>query len=131
MFRIPRSLLFAHVVVFAVLGVFLWRACAAPAAGRSVSLSDATAAPTYLVYLWPGGTVTYADRHGENCPSGGYFSDVQAYHWNGSALPYGQRWSARLGVQYWRNEHRRLVTFDGVTFANRTRASVLVAAWCE
>lgn len=136
MFRsIPRHVVIAHVVIFAVLAVALWRACdSASAQARAVGLGDAITPPTYLVYLYPHGSVTYArsDRHhvGENCPHGGFFTDVSAYHWNGTALA-PQRWTSDHTLTYWRNRNGRSVSFDGITFHNGTYSPVLVAGWCD
>lgn len=93
---------------------------------RAVSLADASYPPTYLVYLYPGASVTYAD-HGENCPGGGFFSDVSAYQWNGHAV--GRQHHTELS-DYWPTKSGR-VTFDGITFRNRSHRPVLVAGWCE
>lgn len=111
-----------------------------------VGLADATTAPTYLVYLWPHGSVTYSSgRDGWNCRKGqrlpdgstlkrnGWFSDVSAYAWNGTAIgaqvDYDDydAWSVR---SYWHGAHGH-VTFDGITFYNGSNVPVLVAGWCE
>lgn len=93
---------------------------------RAVSLSDSVYPPTYLVYLYPHASVTFADVKGYNCPHGGYFSDVSAYSWHGRALG-AQRHTTLLDS--WRNRTGR-VTFDGITFRNASRSYVLVAGWC-
>jgi hypothetical protein len=93
-----------------------------------VGLGDATTAPTYLVYLRPHGSVTYSvGSDGHNCPRGGFFTDVSAYAWNGTAI----------GAQFHTNDHdywrgyRGRVSFDGITFHNGTHRKVLVAGWCD
>lgn len=117
------------------LAAFLIIGTPAPAAGtpapftaRAVALSDATWPPSALRLLYPGQTWTVA-RDGTPCPRGGYYGDVSAYRWNGSALG-AQTWTADHQVTYWRATRGR-VTFDGVTFRNRTRDPVLVAGWCQ
>lgn len=109
--------------------------CAATSDARPVALSDATYAPTTLVLLHAGDAVTVADRFGYDCHTRngrGYFSDVSAYKWNGRALG-AQRWDSVDMVYYWRIPHTRgqSVRFDGATFYNDSRHSVLVAGWCE
>lgn len=90
----------------------------------SPALGDARTPPTELAYLQPHASVTYAHgRSGYNCQPRGWFSDMQAYRWNGSAMPAQRR--TRDGYRWGR------VTFDGITFRNGSRAPVLVAGWCE
>lgn len=135
-----RFVIAAHVAIFAVLILAAFyaasaRADSSPRHVRAVGLADALSPPQYIVYLGVGAHVTYARTDkghvGENCPrTGGYFTDVSAYHWNGTALR-AQRWTPDGTVTYWPNSNGRRVTFDGITFTNRTRAPVLVAGWCE
>lgn len=97
---------------------------------REVELSDARRPPTRLAYLMPGEARTYARGiEGWNCRDRTWFSDVSAYHWDGSALG-PQRFNRRTQVMFWRSVRGR-VTFDGITFRNRTDRPVLVAGWCE
>ena len=93
----------------------------AAAHARSVSLTDASSAPSYLRLLQPGSGVTKTRQ----CPRGQFYSDVNAYRWNGHALA-PQRWNAAGDVMTWGR-----VKFDGITFHNGGRRPVLVAAWCE
>lgn len=125
---------FVFFLLFAIgAGLIATVADASVPQARPVALTEARSAPTYLVYLWPHGSVTYATGNdGHNCPGkrGGYFSDVSAYAWNGSALG-PQRWDD-IGAYYWHVPHHHgRVTFDGSTFNNESRYRVLVAAWCE
>lgn len=115
---------------------------AASRQAREVELSDARIAPSKLAYLKPGQDRTYAHGvEGWNCPHRTWFSDVSAYHWDGSALG-PQRFDARALKYVWRNTVQRArrshwrsvkgqVTFDGITFHNRTGQPVIVAGWCE
>lgn len=100
---------------------------------RPVALAQATTPPTEMVYLYPNASVTYADANGYNCPDHrSYFVETSAYQWNGKALA-GQRWNADHTVSFWTrpgHPHQR-VSFDGITFRNRTKTGVLVAGWCE
>jgi len=100
---------------------------------RPVTLSMARVEPTWLV-LVPGMDV----RHGRvrfhrvthaatPCPHGGYFSDVSAYRWNGSAL--GGQHETRMRVSWRDTREGGRVVWDGVTFTNRTTRAVLVAGW--
>lgn len=138
--RFPTAALWAIGAALAIIAAVLLAsvsiAQATPTA-RAVALSDAAVPPTYLVYLWPHGSVTFARETGrhrraaDNCPRGGYFSDVSAYAWNGAPLA-PQRWD-RIGVYYWQlgHGHHGRVTFDGITFRNESSRKVLVAGWCE
>lgn len=103
---------------------------ASDAHGRAVSLSEARQAPTYLVMLYPGASVSYDPDDGMgNCPHrGGFFSDVSAYDWRGGAI--GPQRTDDWSVEYWRHPSGGRVTFDGLTFRNRTHRKVLVAGWC-
>jgi hypothetical protein len=94
---------------------------------RPVALTDATVPPNTLRYLMPGQHVTYPIQ----CANGsGFWSDVSAYRWSGRALG-AQRWS-RSALRYvWDDPRGGRVTFDGITFRNRTRSPVLVAGWCS
>lgn len=100
-----------------------------------VSLWDATVAPSELAYLKPGKSVTFASEDdGYNCTNAkgrgtGWFTDTSAYGWNGEAVG-AQRWNADHTVTYWMVAHRR-VTFDGITFRNHSKLSVIVAGWCD
>ncbi len=93
---------------------------AADGASRAVALSEAREAPSYLRLLAPGQSVTKLRQCGEN-----YWSDLNAYRWSGAALAR-QTWNRDRTLTRWGR-----VTFDGVTFRNGSRASVLVAGWCE
>lgn len=62
------------------------------------------------------------------CPRGGYFTESQAYRSNGAGMR--QRWNVDRTLTYW-NAPTGRVTFDGVTFRNRTRATVIVKGWCS
>lgn len=130
-----RLFFVSHAVLWALLIALVISASQAHASGRpvghAVSLSQARSAPTYLTYLWPHGSVTYArGSDGHNCQHGGYFSDVSAYTWKGTQLS-DQYWSKRGLFYFWRDDKGKRVTFDGITFRNHTRGRVLVAAWCE
>jgi hypothetical protein len=96
------------------------------ASARPVNLTDATYAPSRLVYLQPHMAATFDV---DQCPRGTYFSEVSAYRWNGHALS-AQRWNADHTVTYW-SYGRERITFDGITFRNATHHHVLVAGWCE
>lgn len=122
----------AVLLVLAAMVLLTWGlAGLARADVRAVSLSDASAPPASLVYLYPGASVTLAHaRTGYTCaPAGRYFSDVSAYRWDGSALG-PQRWEARALRYVWRDHAGRAVTWDGATWRNHTGAPVLVAGWC-
>lgn len=97
----------------------------AGANARAVSLSDATYPPTYLRYVYPHRSVTRTRQ----CGRDGYWSNVSAYKWDGSALG-AQQWDRRNLRYQWRSLYGR-VTFDGITFTNSTRYPVLVAGWCD
>lgn len=120
----------AHSIFSGVVLLTALLLCAATSHARPVSLADASTAPTYLVYLWPHASVTYASGHaGYNCRGGGWFSDVSAYTWRGAAVG-AQHWNRAHDLIYWRTRNGR-VTFDGITFYNASRSPVLVAGWCE
>lgn len=89
---------------------------------RAVSLSDAATMPTVEHALRAHRSVSVPLWCAFN------LTDVSAYYWDGSALG-AQRWTSDHTVTYWRAKRGR-VTFDGLTFRNRTRATVLVAVWC-
>lgn len=125
-----KVFILTRVVLWAVLVGLIVASAQAKAAQRAVSLQDARVAPTYLVYLWPHGSVTYArGSDGHNCQHGGFFSDVSAYTWKGGELS-DQHWSKHRQLAYWHDDKGKRVTFDGITFRNHTRARVLVGAWC-
>jgi hypothetical protein len=95
-----------------------------------VSLWDAVQPPSELSVVWPGESHTYArGREGWNCSHHAWFTDVQAYRWNGQALGR-QQWNDRTQVIFWRDKRGGRVTFDGITFRNRTHHPVQVAGWC-
>lgn len=98
---------------------------AAPTA-RAVPLAAATEAPAMLRYLMPGQHETRVIQ----CPNAVHWTNVSAYRWNGRALG-AQRWSANALRDVWDDPRGGRVTFDGITFRNRTRAPVLVAGWCD
>lgn len=104
------------------------------AQARPVALSDATIAPTEMVYLYPNASVTYADGRGYNCPDHkSWFTDTSAYQWNGKAMGPQHQSKGSNYFDYWvrpGHPHQR-VTFDGITFRNHTKIGVLVAGWCE
>jgi hypothetical protein len=108
----------------AVLAVTMLTPGLAANAAQPVVLSDAAVSPTWLRLVQP--------HRSAAIPLGCAYraSDVSAYRWNGHALG-AQRWTADHLVTYWTTRHHRRVTFDGVTFRNRTRSAVIVAAWCE
>lgn len=141
--RPPRKR-YARRAVFAIVGALVLTAAltfaaygtAHAATHRAVSLADASAPPTVLAILRPHHAyMPAADWQGRPCGLGGrrhgYFSDVSAYRWNGSALG-PQRWDD-IGVDYWQLGHGRhgRVTYDGLMWRNESRATVLVAGWCE
>jgi hypothetical protein len=100
---------------------------------HAVALTDAHSAPSVMVMLTPNEHITYAHgRDGWNCRRS-YFTDVSAYSWTGRAIG-AQHHDARTDVDYWRvphhGTHTSEVVFDGATFFNHSRASVLVAGWC-
>lgn len=99
------------------------------AQAHAVPITAARHAPREMVYLYPGGTVTY-DK-GFQCPRGAYFSDVSAYTWKGGKLGR-QTWESNGPYVYsqWRSGFGGRVTFDGITFRNETPRRVLVAGWC-
>lgn len=105
-------------------------------APRAVGLFDAISAPSRLRYLRPRQSVTFAyGRAGNNCRRtrhhrAGFFSDVSAYTWRGGSLR-PQRWIDSHTVIAWPSQDGGRVTFDGITFRNRTPSPVLVAGWCE
>lgn len=111
--------------VWAALGMLAAAALASPTDARRVSLTDARVAPSMMVL------VPAHETHNAltQCAHGTYYSDISAYRWNGRALG-AQRWTRERTLTYWRARHGR-VTFDGITWRNRTRAAVLVAGWCE
>lgn len=118
----------AAALILATLGL------AAPAsagtAPHAPELSEADAPPTVLRYLRPDASATFArGRDGHNCRGGGWFSETQAYRWDGRALGQ-QRWTREHDLTYWPARRGR-VTFDGITFHNDTHQPVLVAAWCD
>lgn len=137
--RIARSI--QAVVIAALLAIAVSAAIAPDAhAGEGtwkahrVGLGDALTPPTVLHYLRPHRSITYTHgRDGHNCPRGGWFSDVSAYAWNGTAIgaqvDYDDydAWSVR-SAGHGAHGH---VTFDGITFWNGSNVPVLVAAWCE
>lgn len=135
--RKRAALAFAPLALLAVIVTALALASPATAsharahAPRAVGLFDAVAPPQYLVYLGPGASVTYAYGHdGHNCPRGGFFTDTSAYTWRGGSLT-PQRWNRDRTLTFWRSQDGGRVTFDGITFRNRTPSPVLVAGWCE
>src|SRR4051794_15575014 len=53
----------------------------------TVSLWDAVQPPSELSIVWPGEQHTYArGREGWNCAHHAWFTETQAYRWNGEAL---------------------------------------------
>lgn len=102
---------------------------AALIAAAAVSLGQAHTPPTEMAYLWPHSHVTYdVDGDGHNCWShgGSFFTDVQAYRWDGTGFARQRR------LQYedlWQRGALK-VTFDGRTFTNHSRVRVLIAGWC-
>lgn len=110
------------------------------APAKAVALTDASDAPTFLRMIPPRGHVTPAraihDRLGRPCRNPetgkrGYFSNVQAYAWNGASIG-GQQYDHHESIDFWRIPGlKRVVWYDGLTFHNPTRTSVLVAGWCE
>lgn len=92
-------------------------------AAQSVSLTDATVAPSWMRLVQPHRSAAIPLRCSYS------LTDVSAYRWNGGALG-AQRWTADHLLTYWTTPHHRRVTFDGRTFRNRTRVGVIVAAWC-
>jgi hypothetical protein len=100
--------------------------CLTPIGARAVALSDATHRPTFARTLRPGRTLTRTRQ----CAQGGYFADVNAYRANGGAL--GAQMTNEDGtILAWLARDGRAVTFDGITWQNRTLRSVIVAGWCE
>lgn len=92
--------------------------------GRPVALTEARRPPTWLVLVKAGGSVTRAVQ----CPGRTFYSDVNAYRWDGGPLA-PQKWAGRGGpfpAMRW-----GAVTFDGLTFRNHNDRPVLVAGWCE
>jgi hypothetical protein len=125
-FALTVAVLVAAVLVAAV---FLAGSMANPytanaAQPHAVALADAAYAPDYLRVLRPMRATTVARQ----CGRDGYWPEVSAYKWNGAALG-GQRWNAERTLTYWRAARGR-VTFDGITWRNRTWHAVLVAGWC-
>ena len=116
----------AITTALALVALILSSALAADAAvAKPVSLSDARTAPDFLRALKPGRTVTVTRQ----CPRGGYWMETSAYRGRGGALG-GQRWTSDHTVTYWPAAYGGRVTFDGITFANRTTRTVLVGGWC-
>lgn len=89
----------------------------APPVAHRVTLADASSPPTRLLYLRPGRTRCIAPRLAYG------MSDVQAYRWNGRALP-AQRYSRDGLTILWGR-----VAFDGVCWQNGTRQPILAAVW--
>lgn len=104
---------------------------------RSVSLSDARIAPSWVAVVKPGRFVTPpTNRKGQPCKGRkgrrAFFSDVSAYTGTGGALgpqydttSYGDPFIA------WDSPRGGSVGYDGLTFYNATEAPVLVAGWCD
>lgn len=133
-----RAYLLPFVAVLAAMVLLTWglAGLARADAPRAVALSAAASPPASLVYLYPAARVTLADARGYTCAArgdsspAGYFSDISAYQWDGSALS-AQVWDARALRYVWRDSAGRAVTWDGVAWRNHTRRPVLVAGWCE
>jgi hypothetical protein len=123
-----------------ILALVIALAVAAPAtaSARPVSLSQANYAPDWMVLVQGDSAATPAvDRKGQPriCKTitgrSGYFADINAYQWYGSALD-SQHVNRRNGFLYWRDRQGGgRVTFDGFTFRNHTTEPVLVAGWCD
>lgn len=121
-----------------ILGIGYGTAHAA-AGGKSVELSAASIEPDYLAYVPSDGRATpkraIRDYYGRPCRNPdtgrrGYFSDVQAYRWDGGALA-GQQWDGTRLLYSWADTREGgRVTYDGITFRNHTARPVLVAGWC-
>jgi hypothetical protein len=115
-------------IVVLIVAVLALAADAAFAAGenvppqypRAVTLDDASYPPTFLVYL-------NAGQRSHDIPQG--CSDLSAYRWNGKALG-PQHWNRMHDRILWSTRKGRSVVFDGLSFENRTRLPVVVAAWC-
>lgn len=125
-----REIVLALTLALTFLAIACAPAMAHHVSAKRVTLADATAAPTELRMLKRGQRVSFDNQCG-NSPIGEpyYFGNVQAYTWQGGALG-GQRWNRAHDRMYWRARTGR-VTFDGVTFVNRTKRAVLVAGWCD
>lgn len=90
-----------------------------------VSMADATYPADFHARLRPGASVTVDNQ----CGHGDFFSEFSAYRSDGGALA-GQRWGQDGTLVWWSGRHGR-VTFDGITYKNGTRATVIVAGWCS
>lgn len=140
-YRIP-NILAALCAICLTAAAFLACGLASDAMASSApNIQQASEPPTFMAYLLPGQEVTpprairdrEAGRPCFNTRTGrrGYFSDVQAYHWDGRGFA-PQRWDDDLPGWYWQPKGwKRAVWYDGLTFGNATRHPVLVAGWCE
>lgn len=125
-----RLAVLAMIVWTVALAILSAHADARPIEARSVTLSDAYRAPSWIAVVRPHRSAAppvdrvygapCVDRHGD----GGYFSDLGAYRGTGGALPAQRR--TGLIIRWGR------VSYNGVTFHNGyAHRSVLVAGWCE
>jgi hypothetical protein len=104
----------AILIAICIMAATVFYADPASAAPRAVSLADASRPPSHLWYVPAHGNLTITDVA---------YSDIQAYRWDGSALP------AQTGrdVFHW----GKRVTFKVRTgrFINGRRQPVLLALW--
>jgi hypothetical protein len=92
---------------------------------RPVALTDARVSPDTLARIPAHSERTYPAS--AQCGDG-YWTEYSAYTRTGGALG-GQQWNEDNTLSWWRAPHGR-VTFDGITFRNKTNRTVLVGGWC-
>lgn len=127
------AVMLAWVVAFTVLAQ---TASASSRVQRAPSLPQATYSPDFLTMVQSDdGIRPTTDRKGHpRVCRHHYFTEVQAYAWNGNPIPGAipQRWDAKRSLIYWIDgQGGGRVTFDGLTFHNHTSWPVLVAGWCS
>lgn len=90
---------------------------AAPSDARSVTLADASVAPSGVTLVQPGRIARVR----------GCATEYSAYRWNGDALGAQHRHGRTVA---WHG-HSGAVTLRSGIFRNGTREAVLVAWWCS
>lgn len=134
-YRNATTLAVAWCFVWVVLAASLvGTAHASPVHARSVAYSARYVDASAMATLPPGASVTFT----RPCPYArglGYaFTEYNAYTRTGGAMGGQSWWHDATGTvlrSAWRYVGTRtFVTFDGVTFRNHTRHTVMVAGWC-